>query len=254
MHELTLLPIIFVISLVLTMVGLGGGLFYSPLFLLLGFAPPVAAATSLFLNGVAAMSAAITYWRRKMVDMRTGLALLVASTLAAPAGASLSPLVPARAYTLLLAGIMLAAALRMLRGKKAAVPGRSGPGRRGSSLVIGILAGLAIGLMAGLLGIGGGIFIVPLLGTLAGMEVKQAAATSVFVVTFSSFSGFLAHVGLHAMNWAFVLPAALTCFLGGQLGSRLMITRIPPRTIKRIFAVILVLFALKLLQRAIPVI
>ncbi|NOQ46440.1 MAG: hypothetical protein GQ559_07185 [Desulfobulbaceae bacterium] len=49
MHDLYLLPIIFLISLILTMVGLGGGLFYAPFFILLGFYTPVAVATSLFL-------------------------------------------------------------------------------------------------------------------------------------------------------------------------------------------------------------
>ena len=247
MDNLHLLPLIFLISLVLTMVGLGGGLFYSPLFLLLGFPPPVAAATSLFLNGVAAMSAAITYWRQKMVDAGTGLALLIASTLAAPAGAMLSPLVPARIYVLVLACVMLLAAARMMVGGPPAPRERDGSSL--SRIMYGAAAGLAIGIMAGLLGIGGGIFIVPFLVSLAGMSIKRAAATSTFVVTFSSMSGFLAHVGIHGIDWGFALPAALVCFLGGQAGSRLMITRVSPRVIKRIFAVILVLFAARLLQK-----
>ncbi len=249
MDNLHLLPLLFLISLVLTMVGLGGGLFYSPLFLLLGFPPPVAAATSLFLNGVAAMSAAITYWRKKMVEPGTGLALLITSTLAAPAGAMLSPLVPAKIYVLILAGVMLLAALRMMTGGR---PGAGGaPASSPARLAAGAAAGLLIGLMAGLLGIGGGIFIVPLLVALAGMTIKRAAATSTFVVTFSSLSGFLAHVGVHGMDWGFALPAALVCFLGGQAGSRLMVTRVSPLVIKRIFAVILVLFAAKLLQKVV---
>ena len=63
-----LIAAIFSISLVLTMVGLGGGLIFSPLFVILGFAKSEAASTSLFLNLIAAASAAYTYSRKKMVD------------------------------------------------------------------------------------------------------------------------------------------------------------------------------------------
>ena len=63
-----LLAAIFLISLVLTMVGLGGGLIFSPLFVILGFAKSDAASASLFLNLIAAASAAYTYSTKKMVD------------------------------------------------------------------------------------------------------------------------------------------------------------------------------------------
>ena len=56
-----LITAIFLISLVLTMVGLGGGLIFSPLFVILGFAKSEAASASLFLNLIAAASAAYTY-------------------------------------------------------------------------------------------------------------------------------------------------------------------------------------------------
>ena len=60
-----LIVAIFIISLVLTMVGLGGGLIFSPLFVILGFAKSEAASASLFLNLIAAASAAYTYSRKK---------------------------------------------------------------------------------------------------------------------------------------------------------------------------------------------
>lgn len=249
MHDLYLLPIIFLISLILTMVGLGGGLFYAPLFILLGFYAPVAVATSLFLNSIAALSAAIIYWRKKMVDLRMGLGLLIASTLTAPIGAYIAPHVNKKLYLFILTGVISVAAVQAL------TTGKPKPGKFklsiGSAAVTGTLIGAGIGLIAGLLGIGGGVFIVPLLIGLAGMDTKRAAATSIFVVTFSSMSGFLAHAGLHDMDWGFTLPAALVCFAGGQVGSRLMSVKLNPMVIKRIFGVILLLFVVKLLQTAI---
>ena len=60
-----LIVAIFIISLVLTMVGLGGGLIFSPLFVILGFAKSEAASASFFLNLIAAATAAYTYSRKK---------------------------------------------------------------------------------------------------------------------------------------------------------------------------------------------
>ena len=82
-----LFPIIFGASFILTMVGLGGGLIFSPLFILLGFPLRTAVSASLFLNSIAAISAAITYFRKKMVDLRIGVSLIVSSSLFAPVGA-----------------------------------------------------------------------------------------------------------------------------------------------------------------------
>ena len=74
-----LIAAVFLISLVLTMVGLGGGLIFSPLFLILGFAKSEAASASLFLNLIAAASAAYTYSRKKMVDFALAVPLIVSN-------------------------------------------------------------------------------------------------------------------------------------------------------------------------------
>ena len=87
MNLLILLPVIFFSSLILTMIGLGGGLIFSPLFVLLGFPTSMAVSASLFLNGIAAASAAFVYIRKKMVDYSVSLPLIVTSILGAPLGA-----------------------------------------------------------------------------------------------------------------------------------------------------------------------
>ena len=87
---LLLIAAIFVISLVLTMVGLGGGMIFSPLFVILGFAKTDASSASLFLNLIAAASAAYTYTRKKMVDFSLSIPLIVSSSLAAPLGSFLN--------------------------------------------------------------------------------------------------------------------------------------------------------------------
>jgi uncharacterized membrane protein YfcA len=85
-----LIAAIFAISFVLTMVGLGEGLIFSPLFVILGFAKSKAASASLFLNLIAAASAAYTYAGKKMVDFSLSIPLIVSSSMAAPMGSFLN--------------------------------------------------------------------------------------------------------------------------------------------------------------------
>jgi uncharacterized membrane protein YfcA len=238
--------IIFVASFILTMVGLGGGLIFSPLFVLLKYPVTTAVSASLFLNGIAAISAAITFFRKKMVDVKIGLPLLVTSTLFAPLGAMITARINLRIFTGILAFVIIVAASRMLFSKKTEAEGLTVSSAR--RIIGGGCIGLVIGIMAGLLGIGGGVFIVPLLIYVLKVPTKTAAATSIFIVVFSSFSGFITHISLSATDWTFILTAAIFSFAGGQLGSRIMAEKLKGRTVRQIFGIVLLLFAFKLIQ------
>ena len=229
------------------MVGLGGGLIFSPLFILLQFPVQTAVSASLFLNGIAAISAAITYFRKKMVDVKIGLPLILSSSLFAPLGAYATSKVNLRLFTAILAVVILLAAVRMIFSRK--VESESKEIGTTYKIIGGGAIGMVIGFVAGLLGIGGGVFIVPLLIYVLRVPTKTAAATSIFIVVFSSFSGFLAHVSITAPNWKFILLAALFSFAGGQVGSRIMAEKLKGPTIRKIFGGILLVFVLKLLQR-----
>ena len=244
-----LLVIVFFASFILTMVGLGGGLIFSPLFVLLKFPVTTAVSASLFLNGIAAFSASINYFRKKMVDVKTGLPLLIASTLCAPFGAMLTSRINFDLFRAILALVIFLAAMRMLFSKKIEAEGMDiGPVRK---IIGGGGIGVAIGLMAGLLGIGGGVFIVPLLIYVLKVPTKTAAATSIFIVVFSSFSGFMTHISMADTDWKFILSAAIFSFAGGQLGSKIMAEKLKGRTVRQIFGVVLLVFVFKLIQRVV---
>jgi uncharacterized membrane protein YfcA len=182
-----------------------------------------------------------------MVDVKVGVPLILASALAAPLGALTTSRVNIKIFTAILAGVIFLAALRMLfSGKIEAAAKEVGNWRR---IIGGGAIGLVIGYMAGLLGIGGGVFIVPLLIFLLRVPTKIAAATSIFIVVFSSFSGFVTHITLARADWNFILVAAFFSFAGGQVGSRIMAEKLKGSTVRRLFGVVLLLFAFKLLQR-----
>jgi uncharacterized membrane protein YfcA len=238
---------IFVIALVLTMVGLGGGLIFSPLFVILGFAKADAASASLFLNLVAAASAAYTYSRKKMVEFTLAIPLIVSASLAAPVGSYFNSQVDAKPFMVVMAVVLALAGVRMLM----ATPKGADAADVGSVKKIsgGLAIGVCIGLLGGFLGIGGGVFVVPLLIYVLKTPTKIAAASSTFIVCFSSLTGFLGYAAMGQIDWRFILPAAVASFAGGQAGARIMSTKLKGRTIRIIFSFLLFALCAKLLHQ-----
>ncbi|MBI9084939.1 MAG: sulfite exporter TauE/SafE family protein [Desulfobacterales bacterium] len=235
---------IFFVSLVLTMVGLGGGLIFSPLFVILGFAKADAASASLFLNFIAAGSAAYTYSKKKMIDFSLALPLIVSSSLAAPIGSYFNVRLDTGPFLIIMAVVLAMAGGRMLMSPAGEVEA----GAIGSSkkIIGGIGIGACIGVVGGLLGIGGGVFIVPLLIYVLKTPIKIAAASSTFIVCFSSLTGFLGYASMGRIDWLFILPAAVASFAGGQAGARIMSTRLKGKSIRIIFSVLLFALCVKL--------
>jgi len=242
-----LIVAVFFISLLLTMVGLGGGLIFSPLFVIVGFAKSEAASASLFLNLVAAASAAYTYSRKRMVDFSLSIPLIVASALAAPVGSYLNVHMDLKMFLIIMAIVLAIAGVRMLMSPPDEV--ESSTMAASSKIIGGIAIGLCIGLMGGLLGIGGGVFVVPLLIYVLKTPTKIAAASSTFIVCFSSLTGFLGYATMGDINWKFILPAALFSLAGGQAGARIMSAKLKGRAIRVIFSIILFFLCAKLLHQ-----
>lgn len=243
-----LIAAIFIISLVLTMVGLGGGLIFSPLFLILGFAKTEAASASLFLNLLAAASAAYTYSKKQMVDFSLAIPLIISSSLAAPVGSYLNVLIDLKPFLIIMAVVLAFAGVRMLTSPPA--PSEERTMGAAAKMIGGVCIGTCIGLMGGLLGIGGGVFIVPLLIYVLKTPTKIAAASSTFIVCFSSLTGFLGYASMATINWWFLLPAATASFAGGIAGAKIMSTKVKGKTIRKIFSILLFGLCIKLLHQA----
>ncbi len=244
-----LIAAIFLISLVLTMVGLGGGLIFSPLFIILGFVKSEAASASLFLNLIAAASAAYTYSRKKMVDFSLAIPLIISSSLAAPIGSYLNVRIDVKPFLMIMAVVLALAGVRMLISP--GVDAEAHTMGASKKIIGGIGIGACIGVIAGLLGIGGGVFIVPLLIYVMKTPTKIAAASSTFIVCFSSLTGFLGYASMETINWLFILPAAMASFAGGQAGARIMSAKLKGKSIQIIFSMLLFALCAKLLHQSI---
>ena len=244
---LLLIAGVFFISFLLTMVGLGGGLVFSPLFVILGMSKAQAASASLFLNLTAAGSAASTYARKGMVDFSLSIPLIVSSAVAAPFGAYLNAQIDTTSFMLAMAAVLALAGIRMLvvsNDKRAPADTL-----KWKKILGGAGIGAGIGVLAGLLGVGGGVFVVPLLIFLLKTPTKTAAASSTFIVCFSSLTGFMGYVAQGGINWGFVLPAAAVSLLGGMAGARIMSTRMKGKNIRVLFSFVLFALCVRLLYQ-----
>lgn len=106
--------------------------------------------------------------------------------------------------------------------------------------------GAVAGFLGGLLGVGGGNFILPVLNWM-GLDAKVAAATTSLVVVFSSLAGFLGHATMGGLNPVFVGVTALMAALGSIVGSQLMKTRVSSAQLKKMIGVLLWLIATKMI-------
>ena len=235
---------VFLLAALFSMLGLGGSMLYIPLFKWFGYDfKSVAIPLGLLLNGVTSLSAAIYFLRARMVDVRGAIPLVVTSFIGAPFGAMLTSRVPTRILIILFIVGMVVAAIRMLRLSGRPEPESMMPVRR--RLILTGAAGLAIGIIAGLLGLGGGFLVVPMLIAM-GYPTKKAAATSAFVVSFSSFSGFAGHVAEGHFEPTLMLSCLVAVIVGSRLGAQLMNERLKSTHIKRMFGGVLLLVAFKL--------
>lgn len=226
----------------------GWRLIFSPMFVILGFAKSDAASVSLFLNLIAAASAAFTYSLKKMVDFSLSIPLIVSSSLAAPLGSFLNVRIELKPFLIIMSVVLALAGVRMLMSPATEIENTELSSTK--KVAGGIVIGACIGLMGGLLGIGGGVFIVPLLIYVLKTPTKIAAASSTFIVCFSSLAGFLGYASMAEINWKFILPAAVASFAGGQAGARIMSSRLKSKSIRVVFSIILFILCVKLLHQS----
>jgi hypothetical protein len=189
----------------------------------------------MLLNLVNSGSAAITYGRKGLIAWRVAIPFAVTMIAFAPLGVWLNIELPVKPLLIFFALFTAAAAGLMLSGWK---PKRGGLSNRGRVL-LGLVAGSLLGTTAGMIGRGGGSFVVPLL-YIAGLDARMAAATSALVVTGSGISSFVSHLATAAQpQWGVWLATVVAVLLGSQLGSRLMADRMKPRAIKLVFGWVL---------------
>jgi len=230
-------PIFFVIAFVFSRLGMGGSQLYIPILYWMGMEfKTEAIPLGMLLNLVNSSSAAITYGRKRLIAWDVAVPFAIAMIFFAPLGVWFNMQLPVKPLLIFFALFTAAAAILMLSGWK---PKRGKLSKRGR-LALGLSAGSGLGMIAGLIGRGGGSFVVPLL-YIARLEAKMAAATSSLVVTASGLSSFVSHLATAANpQWTVWITTVLAVLLGSQLGSRLMAGWMKSNVVKLVFGWVLI--------------
>lgn len=234
---------VFFFSGLLAMAGLGAAFIFVPLFYYLGVPLSEAVPVALLLNVVSLIFAAVNYYRGGLINWRIGMPILVTAVILAPLGAHMTSLVDKRLLLALFAAFLVFAGFMMLLYKPTL---RQQTFSRTAETGMGATVGVVAGFLGGLLGIGGGNFIVPVLNWL-GIGAKVAAGTTAMVVVFASFSGFLGHVTLGGLDPKFVGLMALAAAAGSIIGSQMMKTRLSNAQLKKVIGILLWLIAAKII-------
>lgn len=235
--------LVFVFSGLLAMAGLGAAFLFVPLFYYLGVPLAEATPTALLLNVVSLLFATINYWRGHLINWRIGLPVLITAVILSPLGARFTTTVDKTVLLAMFAAFLIFAGFMMLfyKPKQRAQP-LSRPVEVGAGASVGGVAGF----LGGLLGVGGGNFILPVLNWI-GLDAKVAAGTTALVVVFSSFSGFLGHATLGGLDPVFIGIMAIMAAAGSIVGSQLMKTKVSSAQLKRIIGVLLWVIATKMI-------
>ena len=226
----------------LTIAGVGAAFILIPVFDAIGINIHVAMATALLLNAIAMTFASYRFIRAKLVLWKVAIPILIVATALSPVGAWVSQDLPRNVLLWGFVGFLLFAALMMLFYKPRE---RELEQSRGKQLVYGVGIGAFAGFLGGMLGVGGGNFIVPVLVWL-GINPKKASATTSFIVIFSSLSGFLGHATIGAMNYSLLGFTAVGSAVGAMAGAWLMTDKLKREHVKLIIGIVLLGIAAKM--------
>lgn len=232
----------FVFTTVLTIAGVGAAFILIPVFLALGIPLLTAMATALLLNSIAMAFASISFARDRLIVFKTALPILIVATILSPLGARTAEHLPREVLLWLFVGFLVFAGSMMLFYKA-----QEKPIEVNTKKLVGYGVGIGsfAGYLGGLLGVGGGNFIVPVLVWL-GFNPKKASATMAFIVIFSSLAGFLGHATTGNIHIWLLSLCAVGSIAGALLGAHLMRKKLSRQQVKIAIGIILYFIALKM--------
>ena len=230
------------------LVGAGGSILTVPIFVyVLGFPVKEAIAMSLAVVGATSLVGALRHARMKNVQLRIVFIFGPVAMLGTYGGARLAVFLSGGAQLALFAVVMLAAGIFMLRDQRGDEPNAASAGWH-SKLAVTLLVveALAVGVLTGLVGVGGGFLIVPVLVLLAGLPIKQAVGTSLPIIALKSFAGFGGYLGQVDVAWDVIGAFTAIAIVGIWIGTHL-VQLVSPPALKRGFGVLILVMGVVIL-------
>ena len=240
-----LLPILLLVAIVAALyasVGHGGASGYLAVLSLFAFAPASMSSTALALNVLVSALSFYSFARAKHFRFPLSWPFVVASVPLAFVGGLIQ--VSDRSYFLLLALALLFAAYRMWWS--ASSPATAA--MRVPAISISLATGGGIGLLSGIVGVGGGIFLSPLMILMRWADPKQTAALSAFFILVNSIAGIAGRIARGGFELTATMPLVIAAAAGGFVGSYIGAEKFSGLMLRRVLAAVLVIAAAKLLM------
>lgn len=243
-------------------VGIGGGAFYTPILLLFDMDIHEAATTSLFLIMALSAGATFIYRSGKRVDWRMAFALLAFTTSGGFIGGYASTSMPAIWLSILLVITLIAVGLTMLLGRpRRFIPSvgeprwyvwrrTMGDTRYEINVAVVIPVALLSGIWSGMMGIGGGVLLTPVMTLYFMVPMDIAAATNAFMVGVTAAGGFTGRAMSGHWDWRMSVVFAVPVLIGSALGASRML-KMDRAKVKRLFGVVALLLAIGVILKTI---
>ncbi len=217
-------------------VGLGGGSSYTALMAILGVSTVAIPMISLTLNLLVTMVGSFNYIRSGHARLKLLLPFLVSSIPMSYLGGSLQ--LPKELFYWILLATLLFVAMRLYIWDRATI--KLDIGRTGK-LILSLTAGSILGLIAGIVGIGGGIYLVPLIIVIGLGTEKEAAACGAIFILVNSVSGLIARLQFNSIDLDQIILPIIAVLIGSSSGSFMGAVKYRPQTMQKVLgAVILV--------------
>lgn len=246
---MTLALLAVLMGLALGLLGGGGSILAVPILVYAaGLGAKEAIAASLVVVGLTSLFGAAGHWREGRVRLNAALAFGPVAAVGAYAGARLASYLSGAVQLSLFAVVMFVAAYFMWRNGE---PGKDGrpdltDGSVGRLLLRCSVPGMAVGILTGLVGVGGGFLVVPVFVLLGQVPMQTAVGTSLLVIAMNSFAGFAGYLGEVEIPWGIVSLFSVLAILGTFAGAYL-VRFVPQHALKRAFAAFLVVMAIFIL-------
>jgi uncharacterized membrane protein YfcA len=234
--------LIFAGALLYSSVGHAGASGYLAAMALLGVSAAVMKPTALTLNILVASIATVKFYRAGCFKFRLLWPFALASIPFAFIGGYIT--LPGHWYKTLVGAILLFAAYKLFRIASKATEQAD---VRHIPLWAGLLCGAVIGMLAGLTGTGGGIFLSPLLLLMGWAETRQTAGVSAAFILVNSIAGLLGNVSSIGSLPSFIFVLAPAAILGGFIGAEFGSKRLASANLRRLLALVLIVAGIKLI-------
>lgn len=235
-YSLFLIPIMFLIAFLYSSVGLGGGSSYTAILAIFSINYLAIPTVSLTLNLLVTTISSVNFILRRHVRLNLLLPFLISSIPLAYLGGSLH--LPKTIFLWILWGSLIFVVIRIYFSGHIDLDLKTSLKQK---IIISVFAGMLLGFVAGVVGIGGGIYLIPLILVLGLGNAKEAAACGAIFVWVNSAVGLYARTLHQPVDFMQYLPLVVAVIIGGLLGSYLGANRYTARTIEKLLGVVIVI-------------